>query len=218
MPRRYRRRFRKKPKESALVRAGKFAWRNRSTAAAAMALALKTARMINVEIKNFDHTNTNATINTAGFIQNLFTPAQGTLSNERDGDSSKILRVSGRLVFQMNNSATKTQIRVILFRGKQENSNPYGMGDVLETVSVVSPKNYHDRFRTKIIYDKLYHLSNNGNSNLALDYNFKLYGHVNFENGTQDIENGGLYILFLSNEPTNVPTLTSYLRTTFTDN
>lgn len=198
-------------------KAYRFAKKHQSEAKQALSLAKKVARMVNVEYKTYDYNNGQA-IDNSGDVFTLFNPAQGDAYNERDGDSVKMVRCSGRLFITQNGSAQKTAFRVIIFRGKQENGNAYTVADILESASHLSPKAVHERFRTKIIFDKLYHMSNNGNSSLVMNYNFKMFGHTQFEAGQATIENGGLYMLLISNESTNTPTANWWLRTTFTDN
>lgn len=194
-----------------------YAKAHQTEARRALVLAKKVARMVNVEYKFYDYT-TSQTPSSSGTIVNLFDPAQGDSATQRDGDSVKLMRVSGRINLDMHGSATTTSVRLILFRGKQENAVSYGVTDILQSASFVAPKAHHERFRSKILYDKTYSLVVGHNRTLNLNWNFKLFGHVQFVVNNTTIENGGLYMLLISDEATNVPTVTPYLRTSFTDN
>jgi len=198
-------------------KAGRFADKHTGTAMKALNLAKKVARMVNVEYKAFD-SDFSGGVDNAGGIVNIFTPVQGSNYDQRDGDSVKPLRLSGRLFITQNGSAQKTALRIIIFRGKQENQQPYTVADVLQIPSHLAPKATHERFRTKILYDKLYHMSNNGNSSIVANYDFKLFGHTLFANDDTEVENGGIYVLVISNENANFPVVNWYLRTSYTDN
>lgn len=224
MPRRY-----QKKKQSfgkRIVKAGKYAYKHRSTAVKAYNLATKLARMVNVEYKFRITQNVTAPDN-SGFVVNLTNIASGDLATERDGNSIKLMRLAGRVWITQNGSAQKTAVRVIIFRGKNERSQPYEVDDnsngmaVLDASApqcIIAPKLEDNKYDTKILFDKTYHMSNNGNSSILCNWNFKLFGHTTFQDQSATIENGGLYMLVVSNEGTNTPTFNYCLRTSYTDN
>jgi len=193
-----------------------FGKKHENTARKALKLAMSIKRAINTEYKYFDVTATALPSTTASFI-NLCQPSQGDSVVQRDGDSIKLARMSGRIILQKNSAATITTLRCILFRGKAENAVSYAGTDLLETISVVAPKANHEKFRTKILYDKIYTL-NADKSVLTFDWNFKLFGHCNFTAAGTNVEDGGLYLMLLSSEVANFPSFNYYFRTTFTDN
>lgn len=184
---------------------------------------MQLKRLINVEIKNHD-LNSSTTVPTTGTVIGLSAVAQGDGSTTRDGDSIKLLKNSLKFALTSNAStAYTTLVRVIIFRGKQENAVGYSLTDILETADILSPKSYTDRFRTKVLSDRTYTVRENEASAVyttqrQYNSNIKLYGHTQFVAGSTSIENGGLYMLLLSNQPTNTPTFAYYNRLTFTDN
>lgn len=202
-------------------KAYRFAKKHQSEAKEALALAKKVARMVNVEYKFRDNPYA-TTVSNTGTIQNLCQPPQGDGDQNRDGSSVKLARCSGRISVDLHPSATSTHVRFILFRGKQENRTAYTLsGGILEggpSALWQSPKAWEDRFRTKFIYDKTICLSNTGRKTIDLNWNFKLYGHIQFGGGTTDIESGGIYLAMISDESVNTPTVNYALRVTFTDN
>lgn len=198
----------------------KFAKKHQSEGKQALALAKKVARMVNVEYKR-DITTFNAAVGWTGTITNLCNPTQGDGVTNRDGDSLKLIRCSGRIYCTMNASATNTVVRVIMFRGKNENGTTYAPNDILYTTTgqmVFNPKEYTNRFQTKVLMDRTYSLSSTGKSNFYINVNQKLFGHINFETGGTGIENGGLYLLLVGSEQLNTPTVAYTLTTSFTDN
>lgn len=197
-----------------------FAKKHQGTAQKALALAQKVHRVINSE----HHRKLavyNSTVPAAGQVLNICDPAQGDTFNDRTGISIKPLRVSGRLYLTINAVATASVVRLILFRGKNENRVSYAVSDILHTASGLTwqnPKDYQERFRSKVLYDRTYNLDKNGRDSIMLNWNFKLFGHIQFGNNDITVENGGLYLLMITNEPTNLPTLQYTLQTTFIDN
>lgn len=223
MPRKYRA-TKKAPFAKRLYKAGKYAYKHRSTAVKAFQLAKKVARMVNVEYKFVPIEIAGQSVTQIGtvipFLDNL---PQGDGSTDREGDSIKLMRFSCRGFITQNASAQKTAVRVILFRGKQENAQPYLVQDILDAQNYtnnlfLAPKSFSEKFRSKILFDKVYHMSNNGNSSIIFNWNFKLYGHANYEQSSTGVENGGLYILVIGNEGTNHPTFNLTGKITFTDN
>jgi len=199
-------------------KAYKFAKKHQGTAEKALALGMKLKRMINVEYKFYD-ISAAPTVSNTGTVYNLFSPTQGDGVTQRDGDSVKVLSLSGRIHMLMNAAASASLMRVIIFRGKQENAVSYTTTDILQNASILNPKNDSEKFRSKILYDKIFTLTTGDRTrNQPGNWYFRLNGHVNFVNGATTVENGGIYMLLISNEAVNTPTFSYYLRTRYTDN
>lgn len=187
--------------------------------------------MINVEQKLADNL-TLANYGWGGQVINCCAIPQSDLHTGRDGTSIKLQNLTYRYIAKYNTADTTDlvqYVRVIFFRAKHENDIDITVNDVLETVgtqdTVLSPKNYTKRFKTKILYDQLHPLYNpsNGCGPCAKYASgvIRLNGHIEFDpnqaDGT-DIENGGLYALITSDQSTNAPSVRMYTRVTFTDN
>jgi len=204
---------------------GKLAYKHRNTAVKALKLASKVARMVNVEYKAHE-INTVNNYDIGGEVLSLTNGiAQGDGYNTRDGISIKPMRLSGRCYVEMNVSAPTTLFRCIVFRGKNEKGEIYtpqgnSQLDILDpdAIGPLARKNRDNRFGTKILYDKLFTLSQSGTRAKVLDLNIRLDGHVNYENTTTDVDNGGLYILLISDQDTLTPVWRSQLTLTYTDN
>lgn len=190
----------------------------------ALALVNNVRRFINVEVKYHDTTGTTVAIPATGTIIGLSDMAQGDGIQNRDGDSVKLLNnVFRATLIEDTVSAYGTQIRLILFRGKQENGSGFSATDILESATVISPKNYSERFRTKILMDKTYSLNASESSTTyqptkQVNWVNKLIGHVEYATASTSIESGGLYLLMLSNQTVNTPSINYHNRLTFTDN
>lgn len=97
------------------------------------------------------------------------------------------------------------------------------VGDIMENTtypySLISPKKAEDIYDSKILYDKIHHISVGGAyGSRHLTKVFPLAGHINFETASTDKENGGIYAIIMSNENTNQPTMYMYSRLSFYDN
>lgn len=186
----------------------------------------KIFRMINVEYKIHDKTETSINIGTTPTLIKLDTIAVGDGYNNRDGISIKPITLTVRYLPQVNASALRNVMRIIIFRGKNENGVAFTAADLLENASgtqaCISPKSYENRFKTKVLYDKTFNLNHNGaNSRRFVEKHIKLFGHVNFniaDTTGATVENGGLYALYVSSDNINQPVLDSSYRLTYTDN
>lgn len=192
--------------------------------ALALTMVKQLKRQTSPEVKTFSTTFGSTPIQSGSIVDMLNVMTQGIADSQRIGTNIKLLRVSGRITLRMNDasSAPTNTVRLILFRGKQENERSFFVNDVLANPGglqlIVAPKNWDNRFQTKFIYDKTYTLSRQGRSNLALDWNFKLFGHTQFNQGSGDVESGGLYLLAIGDRGVpDAPLMESYLRVSFTD-
>lgn len=223
MPRKYTKRPKKKQTTAVAPYKKPMRYKVADVAYKAYKIARTLKRFVNTEHKYHDVIN-NTGISATGTIVNLTSGiAQGDTAVTRDGSSIKLARLSLRIHLTINSNATASMARIILFRGKQENGGTYTVTDILDngttTYQMIAPKTRTERFRTKFIYDKTSSLSINGRRDVFLDWNFKLYGHTEYSDAAgTTIENGGLYMLYISNETLNNVNFTYYSRLTFVDN
>lgn len=188
----------------------------------ALYLANQMKRFINVETKAFDVTQSAVPVPSTGNIIGLSGISLGDQYNQRDGSSIKLLNLTVRSeLASVSTATTGTIIRLIVFRGKQENGSGFAATDILETATVYSPKAFLDRFRTKVLMDETFVLNNpsTGQGGKAFfEKVIKLEGHTSFQATGSSIEDGGVYCLQLSNQPVNTPAINAIWRLTFTDN
>jgi len=80
--------------------------------------------------------------------------------------------------------------------------------ELLQTSSCLSALNSNQSGRFKILKNWFFTIDNAKNKTRVIDYYSKLWHHVKF-NGTLggDIQKGGIYLFFLSDQPTNTPTI-----------
>lgn len=221
MPKRYKKKnYRKKNQLSKINAYATTGQKVATTAFTALKLASTVARMVNVEIKHHDIPLTLVNVDNAGVIINLSSVPQGDTSSSRDGASIKPLHLTIRGVLSQNASLTVgSTFRIIIFRGKQENGSVPTVLNFLESSSIVSPKNYSNRFHYKTLMDKTITLDSRNVSQRFFQQNFKVYGHINWQEGSANIENGGFYMLLLNNNvPANPQSFSYFTRLTYTDN
>lgn len=196
------------------------------TVAKAAFTALNTAkyiaRFVNTEVKNHDVAINTSSTGVNGAITALDAIAEGDTQNTRSGSSIKPMRLTWRLNATQHTSATLTLLRMVIFRGKYEKDNEPVVSDIFPSTGVNQFKTYDKRYNTKILYDKVHIFDAVNTSRVKkVDGSIKLFGHIQYDadqaDGT-DHENGGVYLLLISNEATNAPTVVGNFRLTFTDN
>lgn len=189
-------------------------------ASKALDIALKLKRLTNVEIKTKDFIN-NSAISDTGQVVRLDVVDQGDTDSTRDGDSLKPLNLT-QYLHMKTNSVQSAMIRCIIFRGKQENGASFTVAQVLETATIGSHKDHDLRFRSKILSDKVYSVmppTTGANGVKVVRQNSKLFGHIQYEATTTAVNNGGIYMLLISDQTgVNAPTVGWNHRLSWCDN
>jgi len=185
----------------------------------ALRLARKVADAVNIEYKILDTVESSGgAIDYTGGLTTLNSVPQGTADNQRIGDSLKVQNETMRYYITRNGADCDVRIMLIWDEQNQATST----SDILEStggfLSVVSPKNYDLRFRSKVLYDKLHHVTSNDpivNGECIMPINL----HTQFNAASTTIRTGALKLLAVSNVvTTNLPKLFYHSRMSFTDN
>lgn len=174
--------------------------------------------LVNSEVYKYDISN-QLTFNTTPGVVHLTGIAQGDTLATRTGNSILCKGVYLRLLFSKHASATFTQIRVVLVRDNQQISDTSpSYTDVFDASSTFGRVNPNTAGRFSILYDKMIVLSSQRDFSQQVIYR-KMLKHIKY-NGTADtdIQKGGLYLMYLTNEATNVPSLTYTSRVYYHDN
>lgn len=163
-------------------------------------------------------------VTSTGTVNSLTSLAQGTNYTDRIGNSIKLQRIEVRMKVIMNSSSTGTLLRVILFRDLYQSGTAPGVTDVLNqngsSNAPLQPYNWLLRDRIAIIYDEIVALSGTGDNTAALNIDVPHSGHVKYVGTTSGAASNGpgsVYLLLVSDEATNTPTVTYAYRVTFTD-
>lgn len=163
---------------------------------------------------------TTVTVSSSGVINQLTFIGQGTGHNQRSGEKVVIKSLQGQFLVIKHASAVDQNVRVIAFVDKRQASDSKTtVGTVLQDVSTLA---FIDRIfglnRFRILFDRFIELDNTSKATKA----WRWFQPMNMEqwwNGSlnTDIEKNGIYILILTNDGTNSPTLIYNVRTTYYD-
>lgn len=212
--RRYRRRRRRRPTRGQNYRAGLGQlWRD-----------VKTIKnMVNVEYKAHDNDNS-TTPSSSGSLILLNGISQGDGESNRDGVQVRYKSCEHSVVVSQHTSATQTILRWLLFIDLQPDGSTPGMSEVLDTSSApayMAARNLDNRSRFLILKDKSFAMSSTGTRMHAWKY-FRKLDLKTLYTGTGsligNIKNHSLFLLLVSSEATNTPTVVYHNRLRFIDN
>lgn len=176
--------------------------------------------LINVEFKHKD-TAQSAAITTTGSIARISNIGQGDDFEDRQGRSIKVVSLAVNWQAEMSTAATGTLVRFMIVADMSADGVDPTLAEILDTVVVRSHMDLNNSRRFKVLYNKLIALSDNGASNKVFSKFLTLNHHVKYR-GTDDTEGsaaeGNMYVLRLSDEATNTPTVGFNLRLRFIDN
>lgn len=212
MPRPYRRRRRRRYNRGGGIL---------SKASKALSVAYAVKRLVNVEYKHADispQTSTpSSTPITPGMLNGI---AQGDGVSARDGNSIKMTSLYLRYYASINASATNTQLRFVIVKDNQQVSDTSpSWSDVFTSTSTVSHLNVNTLGRFSILRDVVLDLNDVSNPNCSGEIYLKLNDHCRY-NGTAstDMQKNGIYIMMVSSESTNTPSLLWTSRVNYIDN
>jgi hypothetical protein len=200
----------------------------------AWSLAKRTAyglneirKLINIETKFVDTVSGLAAATQSGVVTCVSQLAQGLTSTDRVGDSIRLQHIEVRGTIIINAAATNTTVRVLVFRDLDGYGTAPTGADVLEnvggTVAPNSPYRFNRRERFSILYDEMFQVQSilaQGTSSAAFYYSSAHEGHVKYLAATASAAangKGSVYVMAISEEPTNTPTYDFYSRILFTD-
>lgn len=189
-------------------------------------MAKKALRFLNVEFKHHDVKATIQAISDTPLIVELTNISQGDTDTTRVGAQIKLSQLNIKLDAIINSSASPTFLRVMLIKDKQTNQLPYAASDLLEDISIsdsiVSPLNLHNKFRFRVLYDRVYTLSAAGGEPLRyFQINKILNDKIRYDasSGTiGDLTSTSYSLLLVSNQPVNTPAVTFFSRVRYVDN
>jgi len=222
MPKKY-----KKYKKSKIIsKYNKYGPSAYNMARSAILIASATKKLLNVEYKFHDVQLTGVGLTETGTIVQLTNIAQGDTDQTRDGSQVKLTRLDIKYFLGSHVDQPLTQVRVMLIHDKQTNQAIYSLADLLVDSStsdnIVSPLNLDNKYRFRILYNKIHSLTNSG-SNHAI--NRKIHKELNmrirYDASTAaiaDITSSSLSLVLISNQPVNQPAITLFSRIRYIDN
>lgn len=212
--------YKKKPEDSYISKGAKVA----AIAYKGYRLAHTLARFVNTEQKVMITAQDDTATAAAGTVACLNLIGQGDTHILRDGLSIKPSRLTVRYQVKYDAAAAWTGlVRVIIFTYKQEGGVMPTVGGILDNTAPIwlAGKNYVNRFQSKFLYDRSHALSESGNGNAVFTVKLRLEGHINFiDNGATiaSVDNGGYYILVITDAGANQPRIAWNARLTYVDN
>ncbi len=196
-----------------------------SDAKRALLMAKSIKSLMNVEFKNHDVGQTAVAFAVAPVITQLTNIAIGDTTNTRDGSSVKLVSILFKYNILMNASATKTACRVLIIHDRQTNEAIYTGTDFFSDVSagdgIVSARNLDNGHRFQVLYDKVHTYSATGRQISYHQFYKKLNLKLRYDNAAAAITSltqSSLSLVLVTNEATNVPTITSLTRLRYVDN
>lgn len=174
--------------------------------------------LINVEKKFLDVTNNNQAIGSSPVVYPLTQMATGDDYKTRDGNSIKASSILIRLSAVLDTSAEQTFVRMLLVRDMEQNTSTPAGSDILESNDYLSPISHVNGKRFYVMCDKYLNLTKTGNSKMIKCYK-KLYHHIRFSSSSStDTREGNLYLLLISDQAVNTPTIDFTSRLRYIDN
>lgn len=177
--------------------------------------------LINVEYKYADAGITTDTPTNAGNITYLSGIAQGDGNVNRDGTSVLMKSLYMRWQINMHASAVNTVLRMIIFVDTENRGALPAVTDILQTADARAFMVRENGTRFNILHDKLYIFNINTNAVTIGKLYKKLFFHSKYTGSsaavTAQLENG-VFILLISDQATNTPTVVFNTRMRFIDN
>ncbi len=196
-----------------------------NTASKALAVAYGIKKLLNVEFKFFDTQLTATAIPVIPVITQLTNIPQGDTDQTRDGAQVKLTRLDIKMVVNSHASAVSTEFRVMVVLDKQTNQAIYNATDLLSDVtagdSIVSALNLDNKYRFRVLYNKVMSFSNVGHNSQYTQISIPLDLRLRFDASTPsiaDLTSNSLSMLFTSSQATNTPNLSLFARIRYVDN
>lgn len=217
----YRKRFRRKA-----MRYGRVALKYGPTAVKLASDVYRLKNLINVEFK-YAQANSSSTPSTAAATLLLLNGlTKGDDSTDREGRQIRMKSVQYNVRSLINGAATATLVRVMLVLDTQPNAAAPTIANILETTGglyVDAFRNLSNRKRFIILKDDKQVLDSDDQYNNIDCYKqfnpgFKTVYNSGNAGTIADITTNALYLVAISDEATNTPSVNMYYRIRFIDN
>lgn len=188
----------------------------------ALGTALMVKKLLNVEYKHIDTAVVTSNPSTSGTVLAMNACAEGNGSGERNGLSIRIKSIFLRGYAVEHLSSSDTLLRIMIVKAKNPKGTTPTISDIFESTSpYLSLQNNVKTSEYTILWSKFIAMSSSGTSAYYLDKFLKTNFHAKYNSsaGTASaIEWNGVYLVLLSNQPTNTPGFTYTARIRYIDN
>lgn len=184
----------------------------------ALKMVKKLKRFVSPELKFFDTDASTLILTTPTIIDFNLIP-QGDSVINRTGNLIRPQSLNLRFIMAKAAAATNTFVRVLIFRALNNQAVTPSPGDILQALTIDSPHEWVMKKRSNILYDRTFYLGPGDRQGHHVHKIVSLKSKtINyFGSGTGTPETNGIYMMLLSNELTNGPTMDWYGRMSFTD-
>ncbi len=157
---------------------------------------------------------------TTGVSIHLTDIAQGDANTTRHGNQIKLKYIKLRMTLLKHATPVATFIRCLIVVDKQQEADTTpAIGNVLTSLVIDSAYDPANIGRFRILYDRVFTLVTGSSDYKFTQKYIKLNMSVRYNGvATSDIQKNGVYIMFLSDEATNTPTVNYNARLRFRDN
>lgn len=206
----------------------KRSYRNYSSTAKKANLALAIAKTLasqhKVEYKVKDVKDSGANMLNTGTVVHLLPVAQGTDQDDRIGNEIELASIQMKFRIAINSAATTTFCRVLLVKDFDNQGATPSINDILGTGTDYSDyltcsfKHVDNKHRFSFLYDKTFTLGINAIGGIHQEYYKKVPLKIEYTSANSaDMTNQQVFLVFLSNESTNYPTIRYFVRSKYTD-
>lgn len=162
------------------------------------------------------------TYSNAGVKQLMCGIDYGNTDNSRIGDKVKAVSLTGIFSVTNNTSASFTQHRIMIFRDKQTNGAIPSFGDLVTSATNLWSLRNLDKYKQfKMYKDIILSTDNVSNTRKTIRINIPFNFTIDYQEGgasVSAIAKNSLWIYFITDAVTNLPTLNYDFRFRFRDN
>lgn len=202
---------------------GKKTFKSSKSANAKATQALKLVKKVirQEEKKNVDVAYGPTAQSTTEAVTHLTPIAQGTTHNQRVGLKVTANYLQMRFTCRGNATAIQQSMRIVIVADMQNEGAAPAWTDIFQSASYLSPRQLISQpaNRWKVLMDKTVSMDTNGATGVVNFNKFIKLKHIIKYSGTNstDESDGNIWILSISDQATNTPTLQYYSRFRFTD-
>lgn len=183
-------------------------------------LAKQVKKLTSIPDSKIYIVNTNSGPGLSGSIHNIHEISVGTSANQRTGFVINAQSVNVKAQFQAHASATNTFVKMLIVQDKQQVADTQpAVSDVIYSLganSWLANKNYDTTGRFKILASHTF--LQDGTNPRYYEKQLKLGFPIRYNGtGPTDIQKNGLYVIFISNQITFLPTINWSTHMTFYD-
>lgn len=186
-----------------------------TTTGSALHLAKQAARgvyylkgLVNSELKKFDSSGTGNLSNT-GTVQPLHAISQGDEQDERNGNSIFVRAFDCRFLFQRDpaaagaNAIQQCRVSLVMDTQQQGDTSP-SYSDIYDGNGPRTHLNKDTVGRFKVLWSRTFILDNDSKFSRQMAVYKKMRHHIRYNGtGANDIQKGGLYLVFSSDQATS---------------